>query len=277
MVNRRFAVCLVLAWASAATSCLQQRAIGQDLFACDYGGTCACQVDKDCNDGNACTVDHCDADLGCSNTASTDPCEDGNPCTINDHCVQLSCKGGPAKVCDDHDPCTSDSCGVSVGCTYVKSKTACNDGDPCTIDTCDASGCAHAVTTGACDDGDACTLDDTCASGTCKGAPTGCDDANPCTVDACDATSGCTHSAKTCDDSNPCTSDTCDSASGACKNAPIDANFPFYCPTSEAICGAGGMCWGPTAVDCSTVILCPDACHACATGQKFDCEKKGCF
>lgn len=277
MVKRRIALWLALA--CSAASCLQhERAIGPELFACEYGGTCACQVDKDCDDANACTIDHCDADLGCTKSASTDVCDDGNPCTVNETCVQLACKGGKAKVCDDHDPCTSDSCGVSVGCIHVMSAAvSCADGDLCTIDTCASGACNHAATLGPCDDGDVCTNSDECASGSCKGTTVNCDDNNPCTEDTCAAASGCVHKPKNCDDINPCTADGCESTTGTCTNTVIDPKYPFYCANSGAICGGTGMCWGPNAVDCETVVLCPDACHACGTGLKYDCEKKSCL
>jgi hypothetical protein len=75
-----------------------------------------CDTAADCNDGDACTNDVCNADGSCSH---------------------------PAVVCDDANVCTIDACDSAVGC--VRQGLDCNDGNACTRDTCDpAAGCGHA-------------------------------------------------------------------------------------------------------------------------------------
>ncbi len=78
---------------------------------------CACTLDADapgilCNDGNACTQEVCDADLGCTSVPLTGEgiagCDDGSVCTGREACEALSCVKGPAPVADDGDPCTDD-------------------------------------------------------------------------------------------------------------------------------------------------------------------------
>lgn len=89
-----------------------------------------CQTTAECDDGNACTFDHCEADKTCSFA----PIAGCRTCSS-------------ASECDDGNPCTVDTCGAEGTCQNV----AGNDG-------------------GACDDGLACTSSDVCAAGTCSGA-----------------------------------------------------------------------------------------------------------
>lgn len=53
-----------------------------------------------CDDGNPCTDDVCDAQLGCLHSNHTRACTDGNACTTNDACNGGACVGGdPAAGC----------------------------------------------------------------------------------------------------------------------------------------------------------------------------------
>jgi hypothetical protein len=69
-----------------------------------------------CNDGNQCTVDHCDHPAGCAFLPATGlGCDDGDACTSNDLCAaDGQCIGSP-KDCDDGDICTTEIC-VLGGC-----------------------------------------------------------------------------------------------------------------------------------------------------------------
>lgn len=81
----------------------------------DYEGARSCLSCNECNDGDACTQDLCEADAGCSHTAAS---------------------------CRDASLCTEDSCDPSSGCVF--SSISCDDSDPCTQDTCEAaSGCVN--------------------------------------------------------------------------------------------------------------------------------------
>ena len=55
----------------------------------------ACASSADCNDGNPCTDDLCDADLGCVYAQVSNPCDDGNSCSTSDACNNGTCVGGP--------------------------------------------------------------------------------------------------------------------------------------------------------------------------------------
>ena len=62
-------------------------------------GKCAGGKGK-CDDGNACTVDACNAVSGaCTHTAAADAtkCDDGNACTVGDACTKGVCGGGDDK------------------------------------------------------------------------------------------------------------------------------------------------------------------------------------
>jgi hypothetical protein len=78
---------------------------------------CACTLESGapgllCNDGNPCTQEACDADLGCTSTPLAGDgiagCDDGNVCTGRETCEALACVKGPAPAANDGDPCTDD-------------------------------------------------------------------------------------------------------------------------------------------------------------------------
>src|SRR5688572_18590794 len=48
-----------------------------------------CESALDCDDSNACTLDHCSLTDGCWHSAK---CDDGVPCTV-DNCVNGACEG----------------------------------------------------------------------------------------------------------------------------------------------------------------------------------------
>ncbi len=113
---------------------------------CDGAGQCVptvsvpgcCSTAIDCDDGNPCTIDICNAQTGvCSHTPSAtgSACDDGNPCTVGDACGATGCSGSPI-VCDDGNCCTEDVC-VSGTCTHnpVPDGTQCPCGG-CTGGTC---------------------------------------------------------------------------------------------------------------------------------------------
>ena len=57
------------------------------------GGVCNSGPSDPCDDANSCTVDACDAVIGCYHSAASGgPCDDGNACTDSDSC-NLPCTG----------------------------------------------------------------------------------------------------------------------------------------------------------------------------------------
>ena len=137
----------------------------------------------DCDDGQACTADTCQANGTCVHAPlpNGSPCDDGDVCTSGDACLSGLCFASALVACDDGDPCSTDACAPPEGCT-------------------------HAPATGpACDDGNACTGGDRCETGKCQGGATNlcptCGD-GPCEAPL--------ETCSTCaDDCGPCNETTC--------------------------------------------------------------------
>ena len=111
-------------------------------------GSCLGAVPVICNDGDPCTSDGCDPDLGCTIApASGNPCDDGNQCTEQDICQAGTCTAGPLKDCSDGNGCTDSTCNPADGsCQSVPNTKGCDDGDPCTSgDTCAEGECIGLV------------------------------------------------------------------------------------------------------------------------------------
>src|SRR5207244_2456319 len=146
---------------------------------CDGSGQCAgtaiagcklCSTAADCNDGNACTTESCDAGVchntaiaGCTPCTTVADCNDGNACTT-DAVTAECCDAGDchttaiagckpcttAADCDDQNACTTKSCtagacanGTIPGCTPCTTTADCDDQDTCTQDLCTAGACQH--------------------------------------------------------------------------------------------------------------------------------------
>ncbi len=122
---------------------------------CSVHSTCLagqCEVVEsiDCNDGNPCTEDYCDREIGCYHYNTTNSCDDLNPCTTCDTCVME----------------TSECVGVPKNCSYLDTE--------CVQGVCNPqnNGACEAVPRGdgrRCDDGRDCTCVDTCLQGECVG------------------------------------------------------------------------------------------------------------
>ena len=199
---------------------------------CTTGGACvagSCAgIAKECDDGNPCTDDFCDAATGsCSGNQTADdaPCDDGNPCTDGTACANGGCAGGAnsCDACTVDDDCAASEDGDACNGTLVCVDEACvvdpdtvvlcaGTTDPCVVVACDsATGtCETSQPEGAaCEDGDPCSLGDSCSGGVCQaGAALDCGEDTTCGTAACDpAAGGCVHSNKfgSCNDDNPCT------------------------------------------------------------------------
>lgn len=205
-----------------------------DHDSCTTGDTCVnvssypfgiCRGTSQCDDGNPCTDDLCDAAApgGCRHVNNTLSCTDGIGCTRDDRCVDGVCRPGEPRStdCNDGDFCTDDVCDPSRGCV---STPRCDDGNPCTGNGCTQTACVFTPISGpAC--GDDCAIGGVCVAGFCVGSsPVSCDDSNACTTDACDPQTGCRHEPIDCADASPCTLDTCDPALG-CRHG-IDPALP---------------------------------------------------
>ncbi|MBM4342880.1 MAG: hypothetical protein FJ100_05840 [Deltaproteobacteria bacterium] len=267
---------------------------GQSFFVCKPGGG-GYLKGVSCDDGNACTVNSCAPDKGCSTKFNAANCDDGDKCTEGDTCSIGQCVGAK-KECDDGNACTNDSCSPKLGCVtgpafgacedgdlcttgdYCENEKCtgtpkvCEDGDVCTKDTCDPkAGCAKDAAEGPCDDKNVCTSNDKCVSGVCLGEAKGCDDNNPCTDDKCNAVGGgCTNTNNlaACEDGNACTTnDKCSIGKclgGATKTCD-DAN---PCTTDSCTNGACQNLNNTAACNDGDPCTLGDACNggACKTG-----------
>ena len=92
------------------TITISENALQAHLAHGDLPGACHAHCDSLCSDGNACTIDSCDASGQCVSTH-------------------------PPVNCDDYSLCTVDSCNPAIGCANVKK--ICRDAEDCTVDTCD--------------------------------------------------------------------------------------------------------------------------------------------
>lgn len=111
-------------------------------------GVCVAGAPADCGQDNACIVDSgCDPASGCYGTKLD--CTDAVDCTVDSCDAVLGCVNAPAdSACDDGDPCTVDLCDVAAGCVH--------DPDPaCGAEDLDADGYASAASGGDdCNDAD---------------------------------------------------------------------------------------------------------------------------
>lgn len=142
-----------------------------------------CTEEKDCDDGNPCTIDHChegfcdpefnpiDADLDgyVSPVCGGPDCDDGDetihPAVLEAPYGESICFDGKDNDCDglvDEE---------DAGCFHCETAGDCEDGNPCTLQSCVQGRCAYTDRAGPCDDGDPCTVNDACFLGVCSGDP----------------------------------------------------------------------------------------------------------
>jgi len=171
------------------------------------GGVCrAISYDK-CNDDISCTLDHCDAKLGCIHTPFNTSCEqDSNTCAemicdVEKGCVaELDNSEGNECYIWGLKECQAGICREGK-CTkeIAEQGTACrDDGKFCTADLCNAEGkCEHKVQEGnQCDDSNPCTEEDVCKSdetkvAVCEGVQKDCGMfSDPCNEGQCNIKTG---------------------------------------------------------------------------------------
>lgn len=169
-------------------------------------GTCVGK-DANCEDGNLCTKDSCDATSGCVHGALLGPCSDGDACTDADACAKGACSGKKVN-CDDSNPCTQDSCGA-LGCVHevIANGGACTGGQcwggTCVVPKCGNTVCEYNETTSTC-------------GGDCPAGGGQCDVADGACMANC-ASSVCSVEAAACAKDSACLD--ADSCLAACKDA----------------------------------------------------------
>lgn len=192
------------------------------------GGVCVPGPAVACDDGDACSEEHCDPLYGCvfheeavglpclpsCNGAVADytPCPgDDDVCTLDACLPSVDLIGDPHKCivglrgierqCDDGDVCNGyEFCSPRLGC-QAGPPLACDDGELCNgVESCDATlGCQSGTPAAdgtSCSDGRVCTVADACTAGGCAGTPltpADCSDGDGTTEDACVESFGCVH------------------------------------------------------------------------------------
>ena len=155
---------------------------------CD--GSCG-PYDGQCDDGNPCTTDSCNANGICDYSPNEEPSDDGNPCTDPDGCEEGVCSGTLKSL---EELTIGDCiCEADEDCSQVEDGNLCNG----------TLHCAYSHLEG----------DNETEMYTCQVAQEtnleflGCDDGNPCTDDSCEPQPGCVFEAddeNSCSDGNPC-------------------------------------------------------------------------
>jgi hypothetical protein len=190
-----------------------------------------CAGDANCDDGNICTSDECNASTNvCEHTPVASCCTSDVDCNDSNVCTTDSCDTGTglceseAKVCpDDGNPCTDEFCNSDTGACDSAQKN-CDDGVACTDDSCneEAGGCENTPNDSLCDDGRFCNGVETCdptlgdARG-CEAGPPPCNEGDECNDTCNEDDHNCFTDADTLcdvvgdnDDGNNCTIAACD-------------------------------------------------------------------
>ncbi len=212
------------------------------------------------DDGNPCTDEVCDQQLGCMRTIKPNRsrCDDGNACTVDDLCIAGQCNSGGLKSCDDGNPCTTDTCGANGQCVntpFAGAPGSCDDGNICTVgDRCNNGSCSAGSPRVCNSDNNACTSDTCIAGQGCVYAPlpnnTECSDNNACTMtDKCVGGACVPGTARNCDDSNQCTNDGCNAEIG-CFNAPRTGSCTDSTVCTTASACSNGACVGTAFLNC---------------------------
>ena len=224
------------------------------------GGVCtiACSESSECDDGQPCTVDSCDLELGaCAYEPNHGALVDDTSPT---DCVHLVCNESTpvsapddSEVPDDANVCTADECASG---RQVHTPLA---GAPCSAGVCDDRGlCVGCDVPADCDGVDDACKQRTCKAGVCgvnytaAGTPTAGQVAGDCSENVCDGSGGVTTAVDAADvppeDANPCTIATCQGAQAAQLPSPQDT------PCASGYCNGIGTC-----VECNNSQQCQDS------------------
>jgi hypothetical protein len=234
-------------------------------------GSALCLTDSDCTDGNVCTgVEHCVSGNCVAGTALN--CADNNPCSVDTCDALIGCQHAQAvngSGCSDGTFCNgNETCqaGVCTAGQALPNGTSCNDGNACTTgDTCQAGACSGSTrpdgTT--CSDANPCNGLEVCQGGACQ-AGQGQSNGSPC------------------GDGNPCNgNETCQS--GVCApGSPLPngalCTDAFVCNGTETcqnqLCTAGTPAGNGTQCNdgnlCNGIETCQDL--ACTSGTSLNCN-----
>jgi hypothetical protein len=246
-------------WAAVLFGCASTETEGDVAFDREVAETegaeaeIGCTTDHECDDGIACTIDHC-RDGECFHDPCTDCCEDGWSCLPHYGCGPAPRPCTEDEECADDIRCTLDRCLDQTHCQNLPQNDLCEDDEICLA----ALGCIPRPP-------DSCEVDEDCFGDMpCLGlwecafefgcqfmSPLDCDDHDACTEDDCiDAEGGCVHGILDADDDGygdeDCGGDDCNDgdesvnpgADEACNSVDDDCDGE----TDEGCCEEGGPC-----------------------------------
>lgn len=123
------------------TITINDKALQAHLAHGDLPGACSAHCSQLCDDGNACTIDACDASERCLIDHPPVNCDDSNLCTDDTCSPESGCASTP-KTCQDNFLCTVDACDPLTG-NCVFPPVACPAGQACNAGT---GSCENQVT-----------------------------------------------------------------------------------------------------------------------------------
>ncbi len=125
-----------------------------------------CTDDKECYNGNPCTVDTCELGVCVENAgaANGQTCDDGDRCTQDEQCNAGICSGRPVSCATPAECYQTGLCDSVVGCTYAPDNgaTCTDDRISCTADLCSDGSCQHDLLV------DWCLIDGACYAATTR-------------------------------------------------------------------------------------------------------------
>lgn len=138
------------------TITINDNALPAHLAHGDLAGACSAHCSQLCDDGDACTIDACDASERCVVSHPPVNCDDGNACTTDTCDAATGCSSSAPRLCLDSSPCTVDSCDsmsgqcvfaavfCSAGQTCNEANGNCEGGD---VDECETNPCVRGLCT----------------------------------------------------------------------------------------------------------------------------------
>ena len=218
----------------------------------DLGDKCASSqcvggAAPNCNDGNPCSDDSCDAGKGCVHAANAASCDDGNACTTGDKCAAGVC-AGQAVTCQALDDChVAGVCELTTGICTNPTRP---EGSTCGGGLCTSAGvCVQCLVAGNCPG-----IDDTCQTRTCLNHSCGMayalagtfvanKVAGDCQTTRCDGAGSGVQTADgsdlPADDGNTCTAEVC--SGGQPAHPPKPVGTPCNQSGGNA-CNGDGLC-----------------------------------
>ena len=224
-----------------------------------------CASAADCDDGDPCTNNPCDAATHTCGPTSAVVCPSGEVCAPSGQ------NAGTCVECNSSADCSAGVCDVTSNtCVACVSAADCDDGDSCTNNPCNTAthtcGPTSAVV---CPSGKVCA-----PSGQNAGTCVECNSSADCSAGVCDVTSNtcvaCV-SAADCDDGDSCTNNPCNTATHTCGLIS-----DIVCPSGK-VCAPSGQNAG-TCVECNSSADCSagvcdvtsNTCVACVSAA--DCD-----